>query len=263
MLESDHELATVIAYIKAHWPSQTKWQVALEDYPELIKKALIDLTAGKTRAGNLMRVAGLSGSGKTSQLLPTAEAYFARQNLQPVVVAARIFVEYHPKFQEIIAECGEEGLRKETDEFATIMLFAILKTLISQRFDIILDVTLLDPKMEAILVQMLTAAKYTATTLMIAVSPEVTERFLRKRSWRHDAETEKEFVRATREAMRFYAENCPEMRLVMWNVYADDPIYDGNFAGALPVFEKYSSETEIPAHNKEKLKLAKIKYLAG
>ena len=69
-------------------------------------------------------------------------------------------------------------------------------------------------------------------------------------------------MRATREAMQFYAEKCPKMRIVMWNVYAEDPIYDGVFAGALPVFDKYSSETEIPEHDKEKLKSAKIKYLA-
>ena len=82
MFESDHELAAVIAYIKAHWPSQTKWQVALEDYPGLIKKALADFTAGKTKDSNLIRVAGLSGSGKTSQLLPAAEAYFAQRGQQ-------------------------------------------------------------------------------------------------------------------------------------------------------------------------------------
>ena len=261
MPESDYELAKIIEYIRSHWPSRAEWQVSLDDYKILAGKALAELTAGKTKSREMMRIAGLSGSGKTSQLLPAAEAYFENKNLVPVVVAARVFVKYHPHFDEILAAHGEENLRKETDEFATIMLFMILKALIAAGYDFILDVTLLDPKMEEILVQMLEAGNYKMSFLMIAASPEVTGRFLQKREWRHSAETEKEFVRATEIAMGFYAKRCPNVRLVLWNVYGLEPVYDGKFKDGLEVFKKYSSETEIPEHDKDEMRTAKINYL--
>ena len=261
MPEGDYELARIIDYMRAHWPGRAKWQISIDEYKVLAGKALAELTTGKTKSREMMRIAGLSGSGKTSQLLPAAEAYFESKNLEPAVVAARVFVKYHPHLAEIMAECGEENLRKETDEFATIMLFMSLKALIIAGYDFVLDVTLLDPKMEEILVQMLEVGNYKSSFLMIAVSPEVTSRFLQKREWRHSEETEKEFVRATKIAMEFYAKRCPKARLVIWNVYGLEPVYDGEFQNGLTMFEKYSNETEIPEHDKDKMREAKINYL--
>lgn len=261
MPEGDHELARIIDYMRAHWPGQAKWQISIDEYKVLAGKALAELTTGKTKSREMMRIAGLSGSGKTSQLLPAAEAYFESKGLSPVVVAARVFVKYHPHFDEILATCGEENLRKETDEFATIMLFMSLKALVAAGYDFILDVTLLDPKMEEVLVHMLEVGNYKTAFLMIAVSPEVTSKFLQKREWRHSAETEKEFVRATEIAMEFYAKRCPKTRLVIWNVYGLEPVYDGEFADGLAVFSQYSNETEIPTHDKDKMREAKINYL--
>ena len=143
------------------------------------------------------------------------------------------------------------------------MLFLTITELTREGYDIVLDVTLLDPEMEGILVKMLESGHYEMMLLMVAVSPAVTEKFLSGREWRHAAETEQEFVRATSEALKFYAKMMPRARVVMWSVYDLLPVYDGEMAECLEVFGKYSSRTEIPSPNDDERRQAKIKYLTS
>lgn len=264
MFAGNPELEKVIAYMKSHWPSEVKkeWQVSLEEYPSILMKILADFTAGKTTSKNLVRIAGLSGSGKTTQLLPAVEAYFEKNNENPVLVAARRFAPYHPHYQEINDFYGEANVRKLTDEFSTIMMFLSLNELIKNGYDIILDVTLLDPAIEKILINLLEKAHYEHFIVMIAASPEVTEKHLAGRSWRHTRETELEFIRATSLALKFYAEASPETKIILWNTYDENPIYDGPVKSSLEIFAKESKVVDVPAHDEDALKIAKINFLS-
>lgn len=264
MSQSYHEkLEKVINYMKAHWPSKVKeeWQVSLEEYPEILKKVLDDFTPAATKNRKLIRVAGISGSGKTTQILPAVEAYCEKNGYKPILIAARRFVEYHPHQEEIKNFYGEENLRKNTDEFSTIMMFMTLVELFKNGYDIILDVTLLDPEVEGLLLDMLLAMEYEAMFLMIATSPTVTANFLKDRAWRHTKETEEEFIRATEKALKFYAENAPNYRIILWSVYDKDPIYDGPIKGCLETFADYSKREELPKDDDDARREAKIKYL--
>ena len=257
------ELEKIVKYMRAHWPSRVKpeWQVGLEEYPEILQRVVADLTLAATRNHHLIRVAGVSGSGKTTQILPAVEAYCEKNGYEPILIAARRFVEYHPHYEEIREFYGEENVRKLTDEFSTIMLFLSLVELMHGGYDIVLDVTLLDPEMEGILLKMAGEAGYEMLLLMIAVSPAVTEQFLEGRAWRHTKETEEEFIRATKQALEFYAASAPEMRIVLWSVYDLLPVYDGTVRGSLGVFSDYSARTELPKKDDDERREAKIKYL--
>ena len=258
------EFQTVIEYMKSHWPSQVKdeWQVKIEDYPAIVKKVIALWTKDASTSHELVRIAGPSGSGKTTQLLPAVESYFKAHGKQPILVAARRFVKFHPFVKEIEATYGTENLRKMTDEFSTIMMFLTLSALIQQGYDIILDVTLLDPKIEGALMQMLTKKDYQTWLTMVAVSPEITEKFLGARAWRHTKATEEEFIRATSAALNFYHDAFPETRIILWNVWDLEPIYDGKIKDALEIFDKYSHITEFtPITTEKALKDAKIAYL--
>lgn len=263
MPEGHRELEQIIKYMKSHWPSEVKpeWQVGLAEYPAILKKVLEDLTLAATKNRHLIRIAGLSGSGKTTQILPGVEAYCEKNNYSPILMAARRFVEYHPHYQEIKEYYGDENVRKMTDEFATIMLFLTLSELIAGGYDIVLDVTLLDPEMEAILLKLVKGNEYKFSLLMIAVSPTVTEQYLSGRAWRHSRETELEFIRATSKALEFYAENSPESRIIIWSVYDKPPVYDGPVKDCLKVFADYSSREELPKKDDDERRDAKIKYL--
>ncbi len=263
MPEGHRELEQIIKYMKSHWPSEVKpeWQVGLAEYPAILKKVLEDLTLAATKNRHLIRIAGLSGSGKTTQILPGVEAYCEKNNYSPILMAARRFVEYHPHYQEIKEYYGDENVRKMTDEFATIMLFLTLSELIAGGYDIVLDVTLLDPEMEAILLKLVKGNEYKFSLLMIAVSPTVTEQYLSGRAWRHSRETELEFIRATSKALEFYVENSPESRIIIWSVYDKPPVYDGPVKDCLKVFADYSSREELPKKDDDERRDAKIKYL--
>lgn len=265
MPESNHqELAQVISYMKSHWPSPVKeeWQVSLEDYPKILKKVVQDFTKDRTKNRQFIRIAGLSGSGKTSQILPAVEKYCEVQKLNPVLVAARKFVDYHPFREEIKQEYGEENLRKNTDEFSTIMMFLTLNTLVKEGYDIILDVTLLDPAVEQILIKMLKENNYQSLLLMIATSPTVTEYFLKDRGWRHSKETEKEFIRATKGALEFYAKETPNLHIILWSVYDLEPIYDGKIKDSVAIFNEYSDRTDLPKNDDDERREAKIQFLS-
>lgn len=263
MPESYREIEQIIKYMKAHWPSKVKleWQVGLNEYPAILKKVITDFTLAATKNHHLIRIAGVSGSGKTTQILPAVEAYCEKNSFEPILMAARRFVEYHPHYQEIKDYYGDENLRKMTDEFATIMLFLTLSELIKNGYDIVLDVTLLDPEMEAILLKLLKAGNYQMLILMIAVSPTVTEKFLSGRAWRHSKETEQEFIRATSKAIKFYAENAPDLHIIIWSVYDKSPIYDGPIKACLDTFEEYSNREELPKKDDDARRDAKIAYL--
>ena len=265
MSEGNSDLDKIIKYMRAHWPSRVKseWQVELADYPKILQKVLDDITPAATKNRNFIRIAGVSGSGKTTQILPAVEAYNKKNDFCPILMAARRFVKYHPHYEEIKDFYGEENLRKNTDEFCTIMLFFTLSELLKGGYDVVLDVTLLDPAMEGILLKMLEGGDYHALMLMIAVSPVVTEKYLSGRAWRHTKETELEFIRATSHALKFYAENAPEMRIVIWSVYDLNPVYDGPMKECLEVFEDYSSREELPAADDDARREAKIKYLTA
>lgn len=262
-MQQNPDLIKVIEYMKAHWPSQVKpeWQVGLVEYPALIEKALADFTLAATKNRQFIRIAGLSGSGKTTQILPAVEAYCEKNGYEPILIAARRFVEYHPHYQEIKDFYGDANLRKMTDEFATIMLFLTLTELLKNGYDIVLDVTLLDPEIEAMLLKTVQATNYEMLLLMIAVSPTVTAHFLAGRAWRHTKETEEEFIRATSHALNFYAEHAPDMHIILWSVYDKPPIYDGPIKGCLDIFNEYSTREDLPKKDDDARRDAKITYL--
>lgn len=263
MVQSDGDLTAVIQYMKTHWPSKVKaeWQVGLDEYPEILARVVGELTVAATQNRQLIRIAGISGSGKTTQILPAVEAMCEAKGFEPILLAARKFVEYHPHYQEIKEFYGDENVRKMTDEFATIMLFMTLATLIREGYDIVLDVTLLDPEMEGILLKFLKAAQYEMLILMIAVSPVVTEKYLAGRAWRHTKETEAEFIRATGRALEFYAKQVPESRIIIWSVYSKKPEYDGPVKNCLKIFREYSKREKLPADDDDVRREAKIDYM--
>ena len=96
---------------------------------------------------------------------------------------------------------------------------------------------------------------------MIATSPTVTEKFLSGRAWRHTKETEEEFIRATKKAITFYAENAPDLRIILWSVYDKPPIYDGPIKDCLDIFSEYSNQERLPASDDDARRQAKIEYL--
>jgi hypothetical protein len=257
----------IINYMRTHWPSEVRpeWQVTDQMYPKILSNIITDFTKNATKSHRFFRIAGQSGSGKTSQLLPGVKAYYAKLDLRPILVAARLFVPYHPFAKEIKNEYGPQNLRTKTNEFSTITMFLVLKTLIASGYDIILDVTLLDPIVEAALMQMLTSQNYATRCTLVAVSKEISDQFIGKRQGRKVAPaTATEFWRATTLALAYYAKNHAEMPITIWSAWDLHPIYNGPIGAktALKTIEKYHKIPTIPPNppTPDQLLHSKITY---
>jgi hypothetical protein len=245
-----------------------EWRVSDEMYPEIVKKVMAAWTTGATRGKKFFRVAGQSGSGKTTQLLPAVEVWFAKQECKPVLVAARRFVAYHPFAKEIEAEYGSGNLRKMTDEVSTILMCLTLRELIKRGYDVILDVTLLDPLVEKFLTDALFEYKYEFRMSFVAVSKEISDGFIAKRQGKSGRvvakSTAAEFWRAFELALKFYAEKYPKMRTLIWSAWDELPIFDGRIGDgmALRAARKYWKILDVPkVVDEEELALFKVKYM--
>lgn len=261
----------IMTYMRTHWPSEVKpeWRITDQMYPTILQKILKDFTSNATKSHQFFRIAGQSGSGKTSQLLPAVEAFFRSRNEQPVLVAARLLAPYHPFAAEIEAAYGTENFRKKTDEVSTILMFLTLKSLIAEGYDIILDVTLLDPIVESALVQMLKAQKYELRLTMVALSKEISDKFISDRpinraTRNNNLHTIAEFWRVMHLALDFYAKNCPKMPATIWSAWDKQPIYDGPIGDkkAIQTIKKYQQIINLPPETptEDDLRQAKITH---
>ena len=224
----------VLKYAKKHWDSELPENLRFSKEDAIL--AAERFLAGKraTKNGSFVRLVGQSGVGKTTQLLPAAEEYYRARMREPILVAAREFVELHPHYREILEKYGEAELRRRTDDFATIVMFYVLVKLTQERADFILDLSFVGTKIEWMFELM--AKNYDEKTYLMMVVPEWKNlELLEGRGWRHGAELEAEFRRATKNGLEFYRKR--EGRIVMWGFDSLEPIFDGEFAGAEKVFE--------------------------
>ena len=256
--------ALVYLYAKKHWPSglPKHLMATKKEVRKASEKAVRDLMKSATCGGVLVRLAGQSGSGKTTQLLPAALHFFEKQNLRPAVIAARNLAKYHPHYEEILAEFGEAEIRKRTDDFATILMYLVVVELTRKKCDMIIDLSFASTKVENLLILM--TKKYTQRmVLLMAVAPKKVEELLRGRSWRHTQELEREFLDATEKALKFYGKKCGNMRAVMWGFDKLEPIYDGEMMGACEVWEREMKRKKYDEkYSIEELVVAKKRYLA-
>lgn len=256
----------IMTYMRTHWPSKVKkeWRITDQMYPTILQKILKDFTKNATKNHQFFRIAGQSGSGKTTQLLPAVEAYFKSRSQQPILIAARLFVPYHPFADQIKTAYGAENLRTKTNEVSTILMFLTLKSLIKDGYDIILDVTLLDPLVEAALMQMLESAKYQTRLTLVAISKEISDQFIGKRRRKVAKSTAAEFWRATHLALDYYAKNHPKMPTTIWSAWDKQPIYDGPIGDkkAIQTIKKYQQIINLPPETptEDDLRQAKITH---
>lgn len=234
----------VYFYAKKHWPSHLPKNLVPtnREIEKATKLALKDLEKDATKTGILIRLAGQSGSGKTTQLLPAAESYFKVRNLKPILVATRNLVKYHPHYQEILENYGESELRKRTDDFATVLMYRVMRVLTQKNYDLIIDVSFVSPKVEKLLMLM-TKNYQEHLFLIMAVSRKVSEQLLQNRAWRHDEKLEQEFFISTERALSFYGKSYPDIRTIIWGFNRLEPIYDGKIESALPSWKREISTT--------------------
>lgn len=241
--------------------SETIYNIAYKNFS--------NLTTGKTKNKHCFRLAGQSGSGKTTQLLPASNNFFSKNNLNPIIFAVRNFAALHPEYDEIVKNCDKNEIREITNSFALRCLLISLALAIENGYDILLDLTLLSSGVEGFINKFLIKNNYNYITLLLCVNIEISNHFIEKRKLLNGVEGKRIvykssttfFYTTLKEAVKFYAENFPATRVIIWNAYLPKPIYDGNFKDAEKVFFNEIENISYNFSNEDLLREEKVEYL--
>ena len=126
----------------------------------------------------LIRVAGQSGSGKSSQLVPALESVLQRQEYIKINVG--MFAPFHPKYA-VWKDVAPSDVRERTNGFALRSLYLFYCYCIKHHFNVLLDMTLLEPEIEYYLNWLAKCHGYHVEMHILAVPKKVSSYFIHKR----------------------------------------------------------------------------------
>ena len=148
---------------------------------EIAEKAKNDLVKNKKPVKNptIIRLAGQSGSGKTTQLLKTIQATINTDEY--VHMAVRLFATMHPEYDELLKKFGAETIREETNGFAILVVFKVLEKLIAEKYNILFEITILEPDFERYFAELAKKNNFRIVHNILAVPKEISDGFIKKR----------------------------------------------------------------------------------
>ena len=245
-------------------PDEIVWQKS--------QQAVKDMLAEQhyTQVKRLYRFAGQSGSGKTTQLLPTITKLEELRGNKPFVLAVRNFAKYHPQFNELLATFGKSEIRKQTDGFALKCLSAAYKQLMEKGILMIDEMGTSDPEFESYKTKIIQDNDYTTEYHIMAVNQKLSNLFIEKRE---KDTTSPEGGRAAWKEMQDRRYNIlptgidhlgkidTKSQCFVWTAYDKKPIYQGKLNGATQAIETGRKLFKQSTHSEETLRNAKLQHL--
>lgn len=177
--------ADVLTFIQEQWGCHDLYcsvDFSLKAWNVIADQALQDKLGPKVDPLPFcVRLVGQSGSGKTSQLLPSVCAALDVCKVPYVRLAVRDFVNYHPNLEKIKKTYGEALLREKTNAFALTLLTFVFEKLVQLRLPILFEVTLLSPIYEAFIHHCLQTYNYLCDYQCLAIAKTVSDRWISER----------------------------------------------------------------------------------
>ena len=190
--------------------------------------ALCDLLNGGnfTKFRKLYRLAGQSGSGKTTRLLP---GMLRNCNGTPVIISVGFFAQYHPTLPATE--------RERTNGFALKCLYVALKSVIEHGYMIVVDKTLLAPELESHVWNWLQSNDYQVEYHIKAVSKQQSDEFIKTREQQTGRKVSEEsseyFYEILPIALEFLATKDYDSTATVWTAFGEEPIHVGDLTGAV------------------------------
>ncbi len=219
---------------------------------------------------NLIRLIGQSGSGKTTQLLPTANALMNSENLKPFTVCVRDYAKLHPNYNNLLNKYGKGEIREKTNCFALKCLVVNLILAIQYNYDIIFEVTLLTNKFEQFVNDFLRLQKYKIINLCVAINKKMSNFLIKNRKNSENSlennrivykSSSNFFYKTLYKGMKYYTKKQPNTRIIIWNVFDNLPVYDGYFKSCYSIFIINQKVNKINLNNQKDLLNSKINYV--
>ena len=126
----------------------------------------------------LIRVAGQSGAGKSSQIVPALE--YALQNKNYIKINVGAFAPFHPNYKKWQTSCPEQ-MREKTNGFALRALVMFYKHCILNHVNIVFDMTLLEPEIDLYLMILAKKMSYKIQTHVLCVPRKISDLFIHLR----------------------------------------------------------------------------------
>lgn len=236
---------------------------------EIAKNNFASLTNDNTKNKKMIRLVGQSGSGKTTQLMPSAVAYFRSKNMRPIRFAVRDFAGLHPKYNDLIKKFGKEQIREKTNGFALRCLLISVIFAIEDGYDILFEVTLLSQEFEDFIFNFLSKNGYQNLFLVLAVNKKISDYFIEKRGSSVGNESKRVvykassdyFENAVNEDIGYFAKNYGKEHVIIWSAFEKEPVFDGYFKDAEKIFFETKKIASNDFQDEKTLRDAKILYL--
>lgn len=236
----------------------------------LSKKAFNDLKKEKSKTKKVYRICGQSGSGKTTQLLYAINEVLIQKDLNPVIIAVRNFATYHPNYQKLYETFGKGEIREKTNGFALKLLCLTLCEFIENGYFIVMDITLLSPQFEKIVLELLKENGYKREYLIMSVPKEQSQQFITKRQQGNQQESSRVvyknssnfFYDILPEGLKFLTQNDKNSSISVWSAYQKEPVYYGMVKNSFEEFIKHRKILKEILISETELREFKTKFLS-
>ena len=215
----------------------------------------------------LIRVAGQSGSGKSSQL--SAALNQVLKNLSFIKISVGAFASFHP-FYDKWQKTEPDKMREKTNGFALRSLVLFYKYCLLHKVNVLLDMTLLEPEVDLYLMTLAKSMGYRIQTHVLCVPKKVSDHFIRCR--------QKATGRCvwSSSSLYFFKALAPSLagllhsktlgfgdRLILWSHSFGHPIKITHFSNvsAMKVLMRYRSKTNRRIYSPRKILKQKIYWM--
>ncbi len=246
-----------------------------KEFEDIANRAFLDLTRNIEKNDNLhylIRIAGQSGSGKTTQLMPAIKTNLDKMKQNYVLLAVRFFAKYHPNYNELLKTYGDSLIREKTNGFALTLLIKVLEKLIENKYNILFEVTLLEPIFEEYLIKISKKNNYKINFNILSIPLKLSNQWIEKRQNKEGSEINRVVFKSSSsyfyeilpKALKILIDNNEIFdkndSIIMWNAFDESPCLKTNIFNEkiLNIFEKFRKIDVIDITNEKKLLESKI-----
>jgi len=207
-----------------------------------------------------IRIAGQSGSGKSTQLFPALEK--ALKGIPYLKISVGDFARFHPGYQDLMNRTPQR-MREETNGFALRALFMFYTYCVEHKVNILLDMTLLEPVTETYMMTLAKNAGYRIQAHVLCVPKKVSDMFIKQREHQTKRQVDRRsasyFFKALPGALKTLT-TLPVFtgtdKLILWTHALGRPLKITGFSNTscVRLLEKYRAGPYLIKNPKEMLK---------
>lgn len=272
-----------IDFIHSKWASDcigdNELDIDTDNFEKIAKNIFQNITKDKKQSRHpfIFRVGGQSGSGKTTQLMPSIKNVIDTNKCDFICIAVRTFSRFHPYYEKLLHEFGDGMIREKTNGFALMMLFRVVEELIKNKYNILLEITILDYYFEKYLSELAKRNRYNIHFHILSVPKEKSDYWIEKRKKLSKTEGNRIVLKSSsdyfydvlpitlRKLINFTFWNKND-KIFLWNAFDLEPVFFSKIYNAknfIKLFDKYRNIANFNEINEEELLNAKIKWFSG